>query len=300
MPLHPEAVSLLALMAKVNPTPVEVVPVAVSRRARRARNEGRPVEAVAEVFDVDAGGVAVRIYRPEGWVPPGPTLVWLHGGGWVFGDLDSHDNVCRALANRSGFAVASIDYALAPERPFPAGLTDALTASRWLATSGVVLGIDPTRMAIGGDSAGGNIAAVVAQTGVVAWRAQVLVYPVCDCRFGHPSFTANGEGYFLTANAMRWFLGLYGGDPTDPRVSPLLAPDHALAQCPPTIVVTAGYDPLRDEGAAYAAALARVGVPTTHRDYDDMIHGFVSLADYLARGREAWDDLGAWLRPFGA
>ncbi len=294
MTLHPQAESLLALMASFDDPPIhEQTPEQFrSLRKSRWRPSARPI---AEVVDLDAAGVPARLYRPRLGTEL-PVLVWLHGGGWVGGDIDSHDDVCRALANRAGSMVISVGYRLAPEHPFPAGLEDSVTALRWVHDHAVELGADPGRVAIGGDSAGANLAAVVAQLGAVPLVLQVLVYPVADARFGHPSITENAEGYFLTSKSMVWFLELYlsggQGSATDPRVSPLLADVATVAATPPAIVITAGYDPLRDEGEAYAALLEEAGVPVVLTRYDGMIHGFFSLADYLDDGKVALDQVG--------
>jgi acetyl esterase len=222
--------------------------------------------------------------------------VYLHGGGWVGGSIDSHDQTCRVLASRSGALVLSIGYRLAPEHPFPAGLEDAVSATRWAAEHAAALGADPERMAIAGDSAGANLAAVVAQLAVVPLVFQLLVYPVADARWCHPSIDENAEGYFLTSKSMVWFLDHYlsggQGSATDPRVSPLLADQTALAASPPTLVITAEFDPLRDEGEAYAERLAATGVPVTCTRYDGMFHGFFSLGDYLDDGQAALDEAG--------
>lgn len=289
MPLHPQVASLLELIAQVGDPPVEQSTPDAARAARRARQRP-PVEDVHEIRDVDAGGVPCRLYRPSGATGVG-VLVYLHGGGWVIGDLDSHDNVCRALANGSGHAVLSVDYRLAPEHPFPAGLEDSFTALRWCAAHADELGVDPRRIAIGGDSAGGNLAAVVAQHSPVPLAYQLLVYPVTDCTQSFESYTTNGTGLFLSREGMTWFIDHYlsgaAGSPTDPRVSPHFAADHVLAATPPALVITAEYDPLRDEGDAYAAKLAAAGVPTSHVRFGGMIHGFFSLADFLDDAKAA-------------
>ena len=289
MPLHPQAASLLQLMAQVGDPPVEQSTPEAARAARKARQRP-PVEDVHHIRDLDADGVACRFYRPHDRPGIG-LLVYLHGGGWVIGDLDSHDNVCRALANGSGHAVLSVDYRLAPEHPFPAGLEDSLVALRWAAGHADELGIDPQRIAIGGDSAGGNIAAVVAQHSPVPLVWQLLVYPVTDCTQAAASYTSNGSDYFLTKAGMTWFIDHYlsgaAGSPTDPRVSPLFAADHVVAATPPALVITAEFDPLRDEGDAYAARLAELGVATSHVRFGGMIHGFFSLADFLDDGKSA-------------
>lgn len=289
MRLHPQARELLDLIASLGEPPVEEQTPEQARELRRAKVPP-PSTQVHEVRDLDAGGVGARLYRPSG--EPGlGLLVFLHGGGWVIGDLESHDETCRALARGSGQAVLSVDYRLAPEHPFPTALVDSLSATRWAHAHADELGCDADRLAIGGDSAGGNLAAVVAQLAPVPLRYQLLVYPVTDARMSHPSYAENAEGYFLTASSMRWFLDHYlsggEGSPDDPRVSPLLAPAEALAASPPTLVITAGFDPLRDEGRAYAEALDAAGVPTTLVQFEGMFHAFFSLGAFLDDGRAA-------------
>jgi len=289
MPLHPQATSLLALMVSLGDPAIEDSTPDEARavRARRARPSTEPIH---HVRDLDAGGVPARLYRPSD-TPDLGLLVYLHGGGWVIGDLDSHDNVCRVLANGSGHAVLNVDYRLAPEHPFPAGLEDALTATRWAHANAAALGCRPDRLAIGGDSAGGNLAAVVAQLAPVPLVYQLLVYPVTDCTRLQPSYDENATGYFLTKAGMGWFIDHYlsggSGGTADPRVSPLHGADHALAATPPALVITAEFDPLRDEGDAYATRLADLGVPTSHVKFGGMFHGFFSLADYVDDGRAA-------------
>ena len=288
MPLHPQAASLLEMMAAIGAKPFD------QQTPEEARNfpAASPPSSteVHEVRDLDAGGVPARLYRPRAESGLG-LLVYLHGGGWVIGDLESHDGVCRALANRSGHAVLSIDYRLAPEHPFPVGLGDSINATRWAHAHAADLGCDPTRLAVGGDSAGANLAAVVSQLAPVPLRYQLLVYPVTDARCGTASYTENGDGYFLTAASMAWFIGHYlsggAGSPDDPRVSPLLGDDAAVRNSPPTLVITAEFDPLRDEGDQYAARLAAVGVPTSHVRFGGMFHGFFSLAEFVDDGRAA-------------
>jgi acetyl esterase len=287
MPLHPQAAALLEVIASLGDPPIEEQTPTQARaiRAARARAVGQPVH---EVRDLDAGGVAARLYRPNDRDGLG-LLVYFHGGGWVIGDLDSHDSVCRALANGSGHGVLSVDYRLAPEHPFPAPLEDALAATRWAHANATELGCRADRVAIGGDSAGANLAAVVAQLAPVPLVYQLLVYPVTDCTRAQPSYDENAEGYFLSKAGMGWFIGHYLGDvaTTDPRVSPLFAADHVLAATPPALVITAEFDPLRDEGDAYAKRLADVGVPTSHVRFGGMFHGFFSLADFVDDGRAA-------------
>ena len=289
MPLHPQAQSLLELMASLGDPPLEES-TPEQARAIRASRQRPSTEVVREVRDLDAGGVAARLYRPSDRDDLG-LLVYFHGGGWVIGDLDSHDQVCRVLANGSGQAVLSVDYRLAPEHPFPAAIEDALAATRWAHANAAALGCRADRIAVGGDSAGGNLAAVVAQLAPVPLSYQLLVYPVTDCTRAQPSYDENATGYFLTKAGMGWFVDHYlaggSGSATDPRVSPLFAADHVLGATPPALVITAEFDPLRDEGDAYAARLAALGVPTRHVRFGGMFHGFFSLADFVDDGRAA-------------
>ena len=209
-----------------------------------------------------------------------PTLVFFHGGGFVIGDIDSYDSQCRLLCRDGGVAVLSVEYRLAPEDPFPAAPEDAIAVTAWALDNADRLGGDPDRVAVGGDSAGGNLAANATQAlrdhqPVLA--AQLLIYPVTDFTSERPSHEENGDGLFLTLDDMEWFRSLYVGDGPvdDPRVSPLLAED--LSGLPPAIVITAELDPLRDDGEAYAEALEEAGVPVTRRRFDSLIHGFFAM-----------------------
>jgi acetyl esterase len=248
----------------------------------------RPAELVPvdRVENRDADGVPVRIYWPSGATGPTPLVVFYHGGGWVLGDLDTHDDTCRRLTNIVGCTTVSVDYRLAPEHRFPAAADDALTTLRWAAKHADSLGCDPSRLAVAGDSAGGNLAAVTAQRArdengpVLAY--QLLVYPVTDADFSRQSYADNGKGYMLTLAGMQWFWDHYCPDAEarrDPKVSPLRA--TSLAGLPPAIVITAEFDPLRDEGEAYADALMAAGVATTARRVDGHIHGFMGLSGVL-------------------
>ncbi|CAN5741793.1 alpha/beta hydrolase [soil metagenome] len=303
MALDPQARTLLDQLAALD------APAAQDQQLSEARDGWRTlsviagaVEEVASVADRaipgPAGDIGVRVYRPAD--PSGAVLVWFHGGGWVLGDLESADANCRALANRSGAVVVSVDYRLAPEHPSPAGFDDCLAATSWVAARGADLGVDPARLAVGGDSAGANLAALVAiaarHLGAPVVRFQLLVYPVTDLTMGHPSIEENADGYLLTAATMRWFTEshLAGTDPADPSVSPLLVDD--LSGLPPALVMTAGFDPLRDEGDAYAARLAYAGVAVDHTRYDTMIHGFFGMTALFEVARAAMDRAGATLR----
>ena len=249
-----------------------------------------------------AGALGVRIYTPvatSSSVLPG--LVFFHGGGFVLGDLDTHDGLCRVLANESGFRVISVDYRLAPEHPFPAAVDDCFAATKWVAANAGSLGIDPLKLAVGGDSAGGNLAAVVSQLARASGPAiafQLLVYPVAQLGAPDtPSMRENAKGYFLEKEAMDWFTRLYAPDKehrNDPRLSPLRCKD--LSGLPPAYVVTAGFDPLRDEGRDYADALDRAGVPVTFVNYPGMVHGFFSMRSIIPKAREAVAAAAAALR----
>ena len=245
----------------------------------------------------------MRGYRPSGASVQEilPALVYFHGGGWVIGDLDTHDVLCRQLANGARCAVFSVDYRLAPESPFPAAVDDCIAATHYVAAEARALGIDPARIAVGGDSAGGNLAAVVSidarDRAGPAIAFQLLIYPATDQRCGFPSHLRNGEGYLLTRHSMEYFRGFYlprKADWDDWRASPLLA--QTLAGLPPAFVLTAGYDPLVDEGKAFAERLAREGAPVSYREYSDMVHGFILMGGALERANAAVEDCCAALR----
>lgn len=290
MPLHAEVRSLLDLLDELGEVPIETKDVQTAR-ADRAALAPPPMHECAEIRDLDAGGVPARLYRPNPGGAPTGLLIWFHGGGWVIGDLESHDNVCRSLAARSGHVVLSIAYRLAPEDPFPAGLADSIEATRWAHANAAALGVDPDRIAVGGDSSGANLATIVCHVAPAPIVFQLLVYPVTDATCSMPSYVENGDGYFLTAAGMRWFIDHYlsggRGSARDPRVSPLFAADEALAQSPPAMVITAGYDPLRDEGITYADRLADAGVVTSHVHFPGQVHAFFSLPHMLADARIA-------------
>ena len=269
-------------MAALDEPPLEDCTPAQAREIR-ARRQRPPTETIHDLRDLDAGGVPARLYRPNDREDLG-LLVFFHGGGWVLGNVETHDNLCRILANSSDQAVLSVDYRLAPEHPYPAALEDAVTATRWAHDNAASLGCSPDRLAVGGDSAGATLAILVGHLAPVPLRYQLLVYPSTDLTCSFPSFAENAAGPQLTAPAMRWFVDHYLGGTstslTDPRVSPHFAADHVVAASPPTLLITAEYDPLRDEGDAYAARLASLGVPTSHVRFSGMYHGFFSLAEF--------------------
>jgi acetyl esterase len=296
MPLDPQAKALLDQMAASGAPPLNALPVPEARKAMAAlfAAPGTP-EPVKQVEDrvVRAPGVSlpVRMYTPEG-SSPFPVLVYFHGGGWVLGDRDTHDATCRSLANGAGCMVISVDYRLAPEHKFPTAAEDCYAATQWAALNVAAFGGDPQRLAVGGDSAGGNLAAAVAQMasdrGAPTLTFQLLIYPVTNYAFDTQSYRDNADGYLLTKDSMAWFWNLYLSNDTDGQnayASPLRG--RHLQNLPPALVITAEYDPLRDEGAAYAARLREVGVAATHSDYKGMIHGFFSMPNVLDQGKKA-------------
>jgi acetyl esterase len=307
MPLHPQAQAMIASVA--GGTPVEQMSVQQGREAleQRVHLTGGQPEAVDQVISSEvpspAGAIGVRIYVPA--VTPAerklPGLVFFHGGGWVRGSLNSHDILCRSLANGGGCSVVSVDYRMAPEHTFPAAIDDAVAATRWVAEHAAEIGVDASRLAVGGDSAGGNLAAAVAlvlrDAGGPPLVHQLLIYPATNYNFETPSYADNAEGYMLTREAMRFYWRLYLGDASngdDQRASPLRARD--FSRLPPATVMTAEFDPLRDEGRAYAERLQAGGTPVTYRQYAGMVHGFVTSAGVLDVGKEAVRDACGELR----
>ena len=300
---------LLERVARSKLPPYHEVPPAVARRlyhdTRAATSPPAPeMGAVAlELVPGPAGPLPLRVYRPAGAAKGEvlPALLYFHGGGWVIGDLDTHDIVCRELANGSRCVVISVEYRLAPETQFPAAVDDCVAATRYISSHAGEFGVDPKRIAVGGDSAGGNLAAVVcihardAKTPVPCF--QLLIYPATDQRSGHASHVKNAEGYLLTRKVMNYFRGHYlprEVDWLDWRASPLLA--ASLANLPPAYVITAGYDPLVDEGRAYAERLEAEGVKVKYREYPDMVHGFLLMGGVLDTANQAVADCCAALR----
>ncbi len=289
MPLDPQLRDHLAAMKRNPPAPpfTDVSPQEGRRNFERVRRAtaGKPVEVGAVedlVLPGPGGDLVARLYVPAGnGVRPTPGLVFFHGGGWVFGDLESHDGVCRALCRDAGVRIVAVDYRLAPEHRFPSAVDDAIASTDWVASHAGRLGIDPNRLAVGGDSAGGNLAAVVAlharEHGPVL-RHQALIYPVTDSRTDTASYEENARGYMLERDDMAWFFDHYAPrdrDRDDPRLAPLRAASHA--GLPPALVVTAGFDPLRDDGTSYARALEAAGTPVGLLENPSLIHGFIGL-----------------------
>ncbi len=294
--MHTQAITLTDLIKSLGGPPIETqTPIEV--RQRYSSTVVPSDEAVAEIRNVDANGIPARLYRPRLDVELG-LLVYFHGGGWVIGNLETHDDVCRAIANRSGHAVLSVDYRLAPEFPFPAPLDDCIGATRWAFEHAHELGCDPDRIALGGDSAGGNLAIVVALESDVPLRCLVLIYPATDATQKHQSQDENANGPILTKATVKWFLGHYlanGAIQSDPRVSPHFAPDASLTKLPSTLVITAEFDPLRDEGEAFASRISSLGVPTSSVRYRGQIHDFLRYSQFLDDAHSARTLIGATL-----
>jgi len=298
MRLHPELAEMLRKRAALNlapyhaGTPQEARLSYAQAQAAMPADRGAPVHSIEEPRVKVAGGeIAVRVFHPTA-EPAAGTILYLHGGGWVIGTLDGFTPVCRELAAASGLTVASVDYRLAPEHPFPGPVEDAYAALKWAREtfSGLLV--------VMGDSAGANLAAATAlkarEENGPAIALQVLVYPVTDADFSRPSYVELGTGaYQLTIEDMRWFWSHYVPDP-DQRRHPLAAPLHAedLSGLPPAIVVIAGCDPLRDEGTAYAERLAQAGVPTQVELFEHMIHGFFTMVDLIGPANAAVRQIG--------
>jgi acetyl esterase len=305
---HPDVQELLDVMDAMDTPQLHEMSVADARTVMdEALAGGGDAEPVGDVTNRTIPGpdgeLSVRIYLPEG-DGPFPTVVYFHGGGFVVGDLDGHDSTCRRLTNAADAAVVSVNYRLAPEHPFPAAVEDADAATRWAAENAATFGGDPDRLVVAGDSSGGNLAAVAAlmarDRGGPEIAYQLLVYPAVSFDGEWPSYEENGEGYFLTLADMEWFDGHYMNSDVHAR-NPYAAPMQAcdLGDLPPATVITAGFDPLRDEGRAYADRLAEEGTPVTHRNYEGMIHGFFSMLDEpfaVERADEAIADAASDLR----
>lgn len=303
MPLDPQAQHVLNLIAELNLPETHTVSPAEARANSKLRPRAMGPE-VAKVEDRSIAGpgpdIPVRIYTPVG-AGPFPILAWFHGGGWVIGDLDSADGTARQLTVGANCVTVSVDYRLAPETKFPGAADDCYAATVWAAQHAAELNGDASRLAVGGDSAGGNLAAAVAlmardrQTPALAF--QLLIYPVTDRNFATASYTDNAEGYLLSRASMEWYWNHYLSAPSDasnPYAAPLQAAD--LSGLPPALVVTAEYDPLCDEGEAYGARLKAAGVPTVCTRYDGMIHGFFGMWGALNQGKQAIGEASGALR----
>lgn len=298
MPLHPQAKQFLDDLASLNPPAwEELTPDEGRKRFASLTDLFGPGEPVADVVDRQLGEVGLRIYTPTG-PPPLPVIVYFHGGGWVLGDRDTHDPLCRRLANQSQCVVVSVDYRRAPECRFPGPLDDCYSVVRHIAENPQGYQADAQRIAVAGDSAGGNLAAAVAlksrDEDGPAIALQLLIYPVIAPKFDTRSYTELAEGYGLSRSNMQWFWRQYlrdDGDAENAYAAPLAARD--LSNLPPAHVITAKYDVLRDEGQAFAQRLSEAGVRVTTRHYDDMLHGFMHFSGIFDVGRQGIDDAAA-------
>jgi acetyl esterase len=300
VPVDPHIAAMLTMMDEAGIPPMyEGSPEAGRGLYLALTHGGRTPEQIVPVASTEDrtvpgadGDLKARVYRPEG-DGPFPTVVFFHGGGWVIGDLDTHDNMARHICRGSEAVVVAVDYRLAPEHPFPAAAHDAVAAARWVAQHLDELGGDD-RMALAGDSAGGNLSAVVAQTlhaDGVPLAGQFLIYPAVDAEGEYPSRLENAKGYFLEQPTMDWFYGHYAGawdDAKDVRLSPLHGAD--LSGLPPAVIVTAEFDPLRDEGEAYGKALEAAGVRADVTRYDGLIHGFFDMGTVSPAAQAAIDE----------
>ncbi|TXH89584.1 MAG: alpha/beta hydrolase [Rhodoferax sp.] len=298
--LHPQARALLDLMEAKKIPPLHTLSPVEARtlyRERRYMTQPSPPE-IGLVLDCQCdgphGAIPLRVYRPLGVSPDAllPVLVYFHGGGFVIGDLETHDTLCRELANRSQCGVVAVDYRLAPENPYPCALDDCLAATYWVSRHAQELKLRSDSLAVGGDSAGGNLAAVVSllarDAGDLPIAFQLLIYPATDARCVASSYAENGQGYLLTSDTMDYFLQHYApdaGQRLEPTLSPLLHPD--LARLPPSLVLTAGFDPLRDEGAQYAQRLSESGNRATLVCFTRQIHGFILMGRVLDEANNA-------------
>ncbi|MGM9950322.1 MAG: alpha/beta hydrolase [Lysinibacillus sp.] len=295
MALHPAAKVILEQLEAAGAPPMSTLTPEEARTSMDIGLLAGIPEAVASVEERripgPAGDIPVRIYTPEGQ-GPFPAIIYYHGGGWVIGNLDVVDVPCRLLANRTGCVVISVDYRLAPEHPFPAPAEDAYAAVEWVANHGETIFVDTSKLVVSGDSAGGNLAAVVClmakDKGGPEISYQILFYPVTEHSYNTKSYQDNAQGYFLTKDSMEWFWNHYLQEEENgehPYASPLRAED--VSGLPPALVITAEYDPLRDEGEAYAKKLLDAGVGITLKRYEGMIHGFIWMSGALPQGGEA-------------
>src|SRR4051794_23010901 len=293
MPLDPQAQTFLdQLAAAGGPQLNEMSPAEARQMMEMVNSLTGPGPELPSVEDITIPGsdgpIPARVYRPS-TDGPLPALVWIHGGGWVIGSVAGSDSTCRHLASRADVTVVSVEYRLAPEHPFPAPVRDSYDAVRWVVDNAASLGIDPARVAVGGDSAGGNLSAVTTliavERGGPPIAFQLLVYPATDLLRSYPSHKENGEGYLLTSDAIEWFTDHYlsgeENDVKDKLVSPLYADEVELGSLPPAFVITAEFDPLRDEGEAYAKRLEQAGVPVRTLRVSGQIHGFFGMVGIM-------------------
>jgi acetyl esterase len=308
--LDPDAAAVFKAFQDAGRPPYETVSPAEARalylKGRVVSNPEPPELQSVQPLAIPAphGSIPARIYTPKTLRKAAglaPVLVFFHGGGWVIGDLDSHDVVCRKLALEGELMVVSVDYRLAPEHKFPAAVDDAMAATKWIAENAKQLGVDTARLMVGGDSAGGNLAAVVAiaarDGNGPAIAGQVLIYPATDFTMAHPSHSERETSILLTHSAIRWFRDHYlngGADVGDWRASPARA--KTLIGLPPAYVLTAGADPLRDEGDEYAERLKQAGVAVTYRNFPGQFHGFFTMGKLLQQANIAASEIGAWLK----
>jgi acetyl esterase len=306
MPLAPALQEYLAPINAMDAPGIDTLPIETARQLGDAAVDlgAKPAAPVTEVTDRTipgpAGDIPVRIYVPGG-AAPFPVVAYFHGGGFVLGSIETHDRIARRICRASNALVVSVGYRLAPEHRFPAALDDCMAVTHWLADHAADLRGDRSRIAVAGDSAGGNLAAAVTLASRAddgpGIAAQLLVYPVTDAACATPSFVQNAEGYLLSAAAMRWFWAEYlgpDGDPDSGYASVLRAPD--LSDLPPTLVITAEFDPLRDEGEAYAEHLREAGNTVTLHRFDGMVHGFVGMDDLVDDAEAAMTEIGEFLR----
>ncbi len=301
MSVHPVLQGFLDQLASLDSPPARETGPAGAREAYELLHSltdpaDLPIGKVEDTtFKGPGGEVPIRIYTPVGG-SDGGCLVFFHGGGFVIGSLNSHDGLCRNLANASEATVIAVDYRLAPEHPFPAAVDDALAAVKWVEAHARDLGVDPHRLAVAGDSAGGNLATVACQLAKKSGPQicfQLLIYPGTKANANTASMSENAHGYILDKPTIEWFRDNYlpeGTDMSDPRHSPLLAED--LSGLPPALVITAEYDPLRDEGKAYADRMAGSGVDVTYKNYDDMTHVFFNMTGLLEEAKDAVKEAG--------
>ena len=310
MTINPDAAKVVELIIASGRPPYPTIGHVAAREifvASRAILQPDP-SPVGEVRDLaatgPAGEIPLRLYRGQGTDAsrPQPTLIYYHGGGWVLGNLESHDGVCRDIANAAQCTVISVDYRLAPEAKFPAAADDSIAAAQWIHDNAETLGIDRNRLAVGGDSAGGNLSAVVAlharDNGGPSLKLQVLIYPSADMSSVYPSYEEFAEQLPLTRSTMDWFVDLYlkqrATDAKDWRASPLHA--KSLAGLPPAFIITAGMDPLRDEGEEFARALMKAGVAVETKRFDGQIHGFLTMGRIIKDSQVAIADIATELR----